>query len=72
MEESIARAVLAATDEVLTPEDVETVYKVKQGTQKSLRARGLIPFIRLGYKIIRYRKSEIEAWISSRAVGVRS
>jgi len=66
MSNSIARAVLASidADEVLTPADLEAKYKIKEGTQKSLRARGLIPFIRLGEKIIRYRRTEIENWLS--------
>jgi hypothetical protein len=60
---------VALDDEVLTPEDLERRYKIKLGTQKALRARGQVPFLRLGGgRLIRYRRSAIEAWLSAHAV----
>lgn len=61
----------APADEVLTPAELEHRYKISRGTQKALRSRKQVPFMRLGGgRIIRYRRSEIEAWMSARAVGV--
>ena len=57
-------------NDVLTPAEVERDYKIKQGTQKSLRFRKQIPYVQLGGRIIRYRRSEIEAWLSARSVPV--
>jgi hypothetical protein len=57
-------------DEILTPDDFEGRYKIPKGTQSALRSRGQLPFFRLGGgRIIRYRRSEIEAWIAARAAG---
>lgn len=59
----------ATEPEVLTPEDVEVQYQIKRGTQAAMRSRGQIPFLKLGGgRIVRYRRSEIEAWLSARAV----
>lgn len=70
MESLPADAVAASDDgDILTPADLERRYKIKQGTQKALRARRQLPFLRLGGgKLIRYRVREIEAWLSSHAV----
>jgi hypothetical protein len=56
----------------MTPDDLERELGIKPKTQGALRSRGQIPFYRLGGgRIIRYRRSEIEVWIASRAVGAR-
>lgn len=58
-------------DEILTPEDVEREYKLKRGTQDSMRSRGQIPFFRLGGgKIIRYSRRDLTAWLADRMVPV--
>ena len=57
-----------AGDEVLTPADLELEYKINQGTQKSMRSRGQIPFVRLGGgRLIRYRRTTIEGWFAENA-----
>ncbi len=39
------------------------------GTLRALRHRGQIPFLRLGGgRIIRYRRADIDAWLSAHAV----
>lgn len=58
------------TDDILTPHDFARIYKIPRGTQAAMRSRGQVPFFRLGGgRIIRYRRSEIEQWISQRAAG---
>lgn len=57
--------------ELLTDDDLTRLTAIKRGTLRALRSRGQIPFIRLGGRIIRYRRADIEAWISSRAVGAK-
>lgn len=60
-----------AAPELLTPDDVERLFQIKRGTQKSLRRRRQMPFLQLGGgKLIRYRRSDIEAWLESRSVPV--
>lgn len=59
-------------DDILTVEDVEREYKIKRGTQGAMRSRRQIPFFRLGGgRLIRYRRADIEAWLSSRSVEVQ-
>jgi predicted DNA-binding transcriptional regulator AlpA len=52
----------------MTQDDLERELGLKRATQGTLRSRGQIPFYRLGGgRIIRYRRSEIEAWIAAGA-----
>jgi Helix-turn-helix domain len=61
-----------ALSEVLTIEQVEAEYQIPRGTQANWRSRGLIAFMRLGGgKVIRYRRSDVEAYFASCAVPVR-
>jgi hypothetical protein len=55
-------------DELLTPGDVERLYGLKLGTQASMRSRRQIPFVQLAPRTPRYRRSDLRAWISARAV----
>lgn len=64
-----ATNVAGAPSDVLTPEDVERDYQIKRGTQGAMRSRGEIPFLKLGGgRLVRYRRSEIEAWLNARSV----
>lgn len=66
---SAVRSTLAA---LLTPVDLEREYRIDRGTQKALRARRQIPFVRLGGgRLIRYERSAITRWIASRAVPMK-
>lgn len=56
-------------DEVLTPEEFERVYKITRGTQAVMRHRRQLPYYQLGGgRLIRYRRSECDAWFAARAV----
>jgi hypothetical protein len=70
---SLAAAAVDAddADEILTPKDFEREFKIPTGTQGAMRSRGQIPFFRLGGgRIIRYRRSDLIAWLNQRAVAV--
>lgn len=47
-------------DGLITARDVAAVMKVRPRTVGVWTARGLIPCVRLGPKVIRYRREEIE------------
>jgi hypothetical protein len=55
-------------DELLTPDEFEKQYKVAKSTQASMRSRRQIPFLLLGPRTPRYRRSEIVAWIAGRHI----
>lgn len=58
--------------DVLTPEDVEREFKLRVGTQASMRSRGQLPYFKLGGgRIIRYRRRELVEWMQSKLVPVR-
>lgn len=59
-------------EQFLTDVDVERIYQIKRGTQRVWRQRKLIPYVRLGGgRLIRYRRSDMDAWVAARAVEVR-
>lgn len=55
-------------DELLTPDDVEERFKMAKSTQAAMRSRRQIPFILIGPRMPRYRRSEIVAWLADRAM----
>jgi predicted DNA-binding transcriptional regulator AlpA len=63
---------MADTADVLTPLELEQQYKIKRGTQATLRHRRQIPFMKLGGgRLIRYSRPAIEAWLATQAVAVK-
>lgn len=56
-------------EELLTPEDVERLFKIPKPTQASMRSRGQIPFVRLAPRTPRYSPKDLRAWLSERAAG---
>jgi hypothetical protein len=51
------------TDEVLTPLDVETEFRIPRSSQKKARANGsFAAYFRVGRRVY-YRRSKLEAWI---------
>jgi hypothetical protein len=59
---------------LLTPEELRRITGLKPSTERELRRRGRLPFIRLGgptSQIIRYRRSAILAWIAAGLVDAR-
>ena len=59
---------MSAANEYLTPDEFEAIYKVPKSTQSSMRSRRQIPFVMLGPRTPRYRRSDIEAWLADRTV----
>ena len=54
--------------EYLTPDEFEEIYKVPKSTQSSMRSRRQIPFVLLGPRMPRYRRSDVEAWLAARSI----
>lgn len=46
-----------------TPRDLSKILKVSEVYVYKLTREGKIPFVRIGGKTLRFRESEIEAWI---------
>lgn len=57
-----------ASHEYLTPDEFEQIYKVPKSTQSSMRSRRQIPFVMMGRRMPRYRRSDVEAWLANRTV----
>jgi excisionase family DNA binding protein len=51
---------------MLTPEQVTELLQVSKSTLCRLTKRGEIPHKRIGERIVRYNRSEIEAWMRAR------
>ncbi len=55
-------------DEMLTYDQVAILLNVPKNTLYSWRSRGLIPYVRVGRRLIRFRRSELEAWLAEKSV----
>jgi predicted DNA-binding transcriptional regulator AlpA len=55
-------------DQLLTPEQVEALYKISRSTQAAMRSRRQIPFLLVGPRMPRYVRSELLAWLNARRV----
>ena len=53
---------------LLTTDQVADLLACKKSFIKRLRARGLIPFTRIGWKTLRYPADGVEKFISKRTV----
>jgi excisionase family DNA binding protein len=55
--------------DILTPEQAAKILKVSTRKLRTLRAtRGAgPPFLRIGYRTIRYRRADLEAWVARQA-----
>ncbi|MFH1261893.1 MAG: helix-turn-helix domain-containing protein [Pseudomonadota bacterium] len=51
---------------LLTDEDVCTMFRVRKSYLRDLRSQKRIPFLKLG-NLVRYRAEELESWINSGA-----
>lgn len=56
-------------DELLTPEDVEREYRLNRSTLRSRHFRQHLPHVRMAPRIVRYRRSDLEAFVAARRVG---
>ncbi len=54
-----------AIEPMLTPEQVADILAVSKATLCRLTKRGEIPHKRIGERIVRYSRTEIEAWMRS-------
>lgn len=52
----------------LTPEELESTYKIKESTQAKMRMKKQIPFSKIGGKFIRYDRLEIDKWLDKHKV----
>jgi excisionase family DNA binding protein len=65
----------SSLDDLLTPEQVASPlgFDLSNPTSRGIWWRSIrkwkIPFYRIGPRTIRFRKSEIDAWLSKRRVG---
>ena len=51
--------------ELLTAQEVADILKVEKGQIYRMKAKGEIPFVKVGDKLVRFDKDEITAWIKS-------
>ena len=66
-------AVAAVTTKLLTTDDVAEMTGLSPETLAQWRwLKKEIPFVRLGKKCVRYRQSDIDAWLEKRLVSVTS
>jgi excisionase family DNA binding protein len=47
--------------------EASSLLGVKKGTLYSWVSRGLIPFVRLSPRVIRFRRTDLEAWLGERS-----
>jgi len=52
----------------LSPQQLQDEYGLKQKTMDKYRMAGRIPYYKIGAKFIRYKREEIDEWISSHKV----
>jgi predicted DNA-binding transcriptional regulator AlpA len=52
----------------LSPKQLEDEYGLKQKTMDKYRMDGRIPYYKIGAKFVRYKREEIDEWISSHKV----
>ncbi len=57
-------------DRLLTPEEVCEYLQIKQSMLYRMTSEGRIPFLKLG-GLLRFRRSEIEAWLQRHGDGER-
>jgi excisionase family DNA binding protein len=57
------------TEPLLTYRQLERELGVKKNTLFYWVSKGEIPHVRLGARTVRFRRSDLEAWLASRRVG---
>lgn len=66
----LAPAVADAFDELLTEQQISKLTKIPASTLRSWRKRGRGPrYLRLGDRVVRFRRRDINEWLASREVG---
>lgn len=59
-----------ASDTLWTVEDVATFLGVAPKTVRKWQLNGVLPFVKLGGKLVRFRPGEIQSWVDDRALRV--
>ena len=61
-----------ATDgkKYLTQDELAEEYRISKSTQSKYRMAKKIPFIKIGGRYIRYKRTDIEAWLDAHSVEV--
>ena len=59
---------LAASSDYLTYADASQVLNVKVNTLYAWVSRRVIPFVRLGPRVVRFRRQDIDEWVNERSV----
>lgn len=57
-----------ADDDLLSYEQVSRMYAIKTGTLQSMVCRKQIPHVRIGPRTVRFRASDLKAWLAERNV----
>lgn len=60
------------SDDLLTYAQLGEVIGFPLGTLYSMVKKKQIPHVRLGRRLVRFRRNEIERWLQSRSVPVRT
>ena len=53
------------TKEWLSPDELEAEYGLPKSTQAKYRMRGILPYSKIGTKIVRYNRAKVNAWLDS-------
>jgi excisionase family DNA binding protein len=57
-----------STDEYLSYQQVSSAYGIGLSTLYSMVRRKQIPHVRIGPRFVRFRRSELDAWLNERSV----
>ncbi len=55
-------------EDVLTYEQAARVLNIKLGTLYALVSQNRVPHVRLGRRLVRFSRSELQTWLSQHAV----
>jgi predicted DNA-binding transcriptional regulator AlpA len=62
--------IFSPAEKLLTPTDFQNIFGIPETTQAVWRCTGRynLPYIKLG-RLVRYRRTDVEAWLQERSVG---
>jgi len=55
--------------EMMSYDDAAEYLRMKMGTLYCMVSRRRIPHVRLGPRLVRFRRADLEAWLEARSVG---
>ena len=65
---SLSKVEILMNDEILTPREVAKFYKTSRPWPYTAAYRGLLPYHKLGDKLIRFKRSDIEEFFEASRV----